>query len=818
MLNAARHAGVPRPLLAGAAAVVACGLAVSGPVLAFPAPAVASSAAGQQPAGSSPVSVAITSVNPQYAEPGKTVRVSGTLTNTSPDPISGLSVQLLSSSSAFDNRSELQQYARGTFTDGSPVLGADTLLSGSLAPHATVTWSVPLNPDEVPISGSFGVYPLAAQVEDASLNTLSVSRTYLPFWPDTKALDPSTQQIAWIWPLIDQPRQGACQGLLNNGLASSLAPGGRLSGLLDAGATYASSAHLTWAIDPALLASVNAMTASYQVSGAACRGNKAHPASQAATTWLDQLKVATSGQPVFLTPYDDADIAALVSNNMNGDLTHSFTEGRAVASKVLGRNFNVTATGGASSLNGTAWPTDGIANYAVLENLAASDQINTVVLDSTTMPPSSPVNYTPSAQSTTPDGVGPPLNVLLSDDTITQILGSADSPSASAATTFSVAQSYLAETAMIAAERPYLARSIVVAPPRSWDPPEDLASQLLSETTSAPWLRTVSLSTLASAKNPTGVVSRQAPTASSNAELGRPLLDQARQLDAEAGALESIGGSSDQAYVTGLNNAVAAAESSAWRGDGAAGLQGSAQAQAAISYLSGQESKVTIFGAPRVTLGGLTGSVPVSVENQLGFPVKVALQATSSGRVTVHQPRRLITVPAGQLEVVKLQVAASTVGSNTLRLSLVTPQGVPLLARTSIIVQATHYGDLALIVIAAALGVFLLTSAARAFRRATRRSRENAAPRDGPDGPAGDSPAGDQGPEPLEPDTLTIKVGNVGPGQRGLPDEPPGPDTVVPGGRTPGQATTQTTAQTPARDRGEATDDYAWAPGQAERR
>jgi Family of unknown function (DUF6049) len=816
MLNAARHAAVPRPLLAGAAAVVACGLALSGPALPFPVPAAAAIAARQQPGGSSPVSVAITSVNPQYAEPGKTVRVSGTLTNTSPDAISGLSVQLLSSSSPFDNRSELQQYARGTFTDGSPVLGADTLLTASLAPHATVNWSVSLNPDEVPISGSFGVYPLAAQVEDADLDTLSVSRTFLPFWPNSKAQDPSAQQqIAWIWPLIDQPRQGACTGLLNNGLASSLAPGGRLGGLLDAGATYASSAHLTWAIDPALLASVNTMTTSYQVSGAACRMNQTHPASQAATTWLDQLKVATSGQPVFLTPYDDADIAALVGNNMNADLTHSFAEGRAVAGKVLGRTFNVTATAGPTSLNGTVWPADGIANYAVLENLAASDQINTVVLDSTTMPPSQQQTYTPSAQSTTPDGVGPPLNVLLSDDTITQILGSADAPSTSAATSFSVAQSYLAETAMIAAERPNLARSIVVAPPRSWDPPAGLADQLLSETTSAPWLRTVSLAALASAKNPTGVVNRQSPTASSNAELGRPLLDQARQLDAQADALESIQASPDQAYVTGLNNAVAAAESSAWRGDGAAGLQGSAQAQAAILYLSGQEGKVTVFGAPRVTLGGLTGSVPVSVQNELGFPVKVALQATSTGRVTVHQPRRVITVPAGQLQVVKLQVAATTVGSNTLRVSLVTPQGVPLQARTSIIVQATHYGDLALIVIAAALGVFLLTSAARAFRRAARRRRENAAPPDGPDGAAGASPAEDHGPERPEPD---IQPSNVGPDQRGLPDEAGGPDTVVPGGRTPGQATTQPTAQTPARDRGEATDDYAWAPGQAERR
>ena len=94
-----------------------------------------------------------------------------------------------------------------------------------------------------------------------------------------------------------------------------------------------------------------------------------------------------------------------------------------------------------------------------------------MVLDSSTMPPSPQQTYTPSAQTSTPDGEGPKLNVLLSDDTITQVLGTANTAADSKAAAFSVAQRYLAETAMIAAERPELPRSIVVAPPRHWDPP-----------------------------------------------------------------------------------------------------------------------------------------------------------------------------------------------------------------------------------------------------------------------------------------------------------------------------------------------------------
>jgi hypothetical protein len=784
-------AAMPRPLLTGVAitAIAGCVLALCG--LALAGGAAADAGGAQQLGGTSPVAVAITSVSPAYAQPGQTVTVSGTVTNTSANPVSGLTVDLFSSGNPFGNRSQLQDYADGDPYDDSPVSGASTGLPGAVGPHATVSWSAPLNPANVPITDTFGVYPLAAAVDSADSTQLAVSRTFLPFWPGTKAQDPTAQQIAWIWPLIDQPRQGVCPGLLNNGLQASLAPGGRLSGLLAAGSSQvASKADLTWAIDPALLANVSTMTGPYQVDRKGCQG-PTRPASHAASAWLAQLKSATADQPVLVTPYDDADIAALTSGNMDADLTTAFTQGRAEASRVLGRSFTPVAGSSSPSMNGTAWPADGVANYAVLENLAAKDQINTVVLDSTTMPPSPPVNYTPSAQTLTADGEGPDLNVLLSDNTITQVLGEANSASTSKATAFSVAQRYLAETAMITAERPNLSRSIVVAPPRSWDPPAGLASELLAETVNAPWLRPASLSQLASAKNPTGEVNRQAPptAATSPAQLPSTLLGQAGQIDQQAALLRSVQVQPDAAYDNSLDNGVMAVESSAWRGGGSALAYGQALAQDTGNYLSAQEGKLTIIGEPRVTLGGLSGTVPVSVANELGFPVRIGLVAGPNARVTVKQSHPTIVVPPGQQEVVKLQVSASAVGSTTLRLSLVNHAGALLPAQASIIVQATHYGDLALVIIAAALGVFLLTSAARAFRR-------------GPDRPEPDR----SGDGPVPDDSR--------PGQRGSPDDQAEPDSVM----SERPTTSQGSAQGRDHDRREATDDYAWAPGQAERR
>jgi hypothetical protein len=787
---------MPRPLLTGcaAAAIAATALTLSGLALSG-SPASAATAqrqsAAQPPAGSAPVSLAITSVSPAYATPSKTVTVSGTLTNTSSTALSGLSIQLLSGS-PFDSRNQLQDYADGSYLGDQPVIGAVTTLTKTLAPRATAGWSVALSPSAVPMAG-FGVYPLAAQAENASFTPLTVSRTFLPFWPGTN--DPQPEDIAWVWPLIDQPRQAICPGLLNNGLEGSLAGGGRLRGLLEAGSTYASSAHLTWAIDPALLANVATMTKPYTVTTPArvrdgeC-GGTSERASQAAISWLKQLKLATAGQPVFVTPYADADIAALIHDGMNADLTRAFSEGRSVASSLLGRSFSASAPASSTNLTGMAWPADGIADYADLENLAASDGIDTVLLDSSTMPPSPTQNYTPTAQTTTPDGVGAPLKVLLSDNTITQIIGSADSAPDSKATAFAVEQRYLAETAMIAAEQPSVARAVVVAPPRRWDPPAGLANDLLAETVHAPWLRPVSLAQLAAVKNPSGQATRQPPRAQSRAELGQPLLSQARQLDQQARLLMSVEQDPDPA----LTYASAAVESSAWRGGGRAGQKGAALAQQLLAYLRSNERELKVLGVQRVTLGGLKGTVPVSISNALSYTVHVKLQAESSGGVTgVGQPRTVI-VPPGEQETFRVAVTATNVGSATLRFRLLTPEGVPFPGVTSMTVQATNYGALVLVIIAAALGVFVLTAGGRALRRARRRLRP------------GPSDPGDQAAEPRD----TGRDPQAAAAEPDWRDEPDEADNVVADGRAAGHAS--------GHDPAEETDDYAWAPGRTDRR
>ena len=703
------------------------------------------------------VSVAITSISPGVARPGHPVTVSGVVSNTTDGAMSGLSVQLRSSGSALISRGDLTNYAAGNLPVDTPVAGAVAQLPGTLNPGATQQWTVSLPVREVGMT-VFGVYPLAAEV-DANGGALDTDYSFLPFWPGKSASGlAGPLQIAWVWPLVGPPQRAACPALLSNSLAASVAGNGRLAGLLAAGSTSAAaSANLTWAIDPGLLASVSAMTQPYSVGGSAtCAGTTREPASKAARAWLATLRSVTAQQDFFVTPYNDVDVAALAHQGMDQDLTHAFGNGRSEARAILGSAQRPAtaatdlARGQASpqaGIGGVAWPAAGMADYGVLGSLAVNGT-GTVILDSTMMPPLGQVNFTPSAVTRTPDGVGAELHVALADDTLTQILGtssartagrSAAAGAATAGASFATEQRFLAETAMIAAEQPSLRRSVVVTPPRQWDPAPGVASALISETVSAPWLSPVSLANLVTANSPAGQVPRQQPPQqlSSQDELGASLLRQVRQLNVRLRLHGSILDPPDGAY---LSKAVAAVESSAWRGASGA-RPASGLLERVSDYLASQERLVQIIEASQVTLGGQSGPVPISITNKLdqAVTVRLSVQAPNDGRVTILPYKATVTIGAGQQRTIPVKVKAAAAGTTTLKLSLLTPGGTPLPGTaTTLTVNATHFGTLALVIIGIAVAVFAATSAGRAFRRG-RRPRGGAEPADPEGGPSEDT-------------------------------------------------------------------------------
>jgi hypothetical protein len=724
-------------LAAGVLAGLALPAALAGPAAASPVHVAAAHAStghastgqSRRAAGRS-VSVSITSVNPPYATAGRKVTVSGSLTNGSPAPLSGVTVQLLSSSTAFSDTDQLQQYAgNGGLIPDEPEQGALAKVRGTLRPGATVRWTAVLPVNEVHMT-VFGVYPLAAQATSTAGLPIAASRTFLPYWPPGKAARPQRDKISWLWPLIDSPDQGPCLGrqgrgqLLNNHLAASLGSGGRLAGLLSAGSSAAGqAAQLTWVVDPELLSSAQTMTRPYQVSADSdCGHATARPASAAAATWLAGLRSAVSGQPAFVTPYADVDIAGLTRQNLDGDVQRAFTEGRSAAAKILGRSFAPTAAASGSQsaaalTTAAAWPADGLANYTMLELLAAVNGIRTVVLSSSAMPPKQQWSYTPSEVTTTPDFEGGDMHVLLADSTLTQVLQSVTATSDPRGAAFAARQRFLAETAMIAAQAPNLSRAIVVAPPRRWDPPAGLASGLLDETDSAPWLSPVSAGSLAAARHTPGQVQRQQPDSVGSRLLGRSLLLGVRAADRGVQLAESIRMTPDPQ----LYRAVAGIESSAWRGSAAAQRRARPLLHRVTTYVSRQLNGVSLVGASTITLGGQKGDIPVAIDNRLSYPVQVRVQLTYSepanGGFAILTPPGLIKVKANTVMTTKVKVQAASVPT-TITMRLLAPDRQPL-PRPSVnmTVQATHFGTFALIILAAALGIFVITSATRAIRK-----------------------------------------------------------------------------------------------------
>jgi hypothetical protein len=709
ILRKAAVFAVPAAILAG---TLAGGLASAGPAQASPA----------ERASAGHLSVTINAMSPSYAAPGATVRLSGTVTNGTRQTKAGLDVRLFTSASHFIARDRMDAYvSRGVASDLIPA-GNPFYVSASLRPGTTASWTASFQADTQGIT-SFGVYGVTAQLQDPAGNVISADQTLLPFWPGSRvAALARPLKISWLWPLIGQPQQKVCTATLaSNDLAGDLGPAGRLSALLDAGASHP-GAQLTWVIDPALLSDVSTMTRRYQVGGqATCTGAAPQPASTAAARWLAGLRKVTPDQPTVFTPYANVDMSALVHQGLTRNLATAYQTGAAVADSVLPRTFG----------HNVAWPPGGTADLSLLTNLAATEHVGTVVLNSSQMPPvNANAVFRPDDAVASLRVAGLPMNVLLSDNTLTGVLRAGNTSSGILAknTEFAVRQRFLAETAMIAAEAPDSRRTIVVAPPGGWSPSEALASDLLGETTTAPWLTPTQLTSLSSAADTERAVPRHSPpdSGASPGELSRGYLSAVRDVGDRLGVYQSMLYRPAAAYTRSLNEALLATQSAAWRGNGQP--RGAALTRGLSDYVTSAEHKVRIIGSAQVPMGGASGLVPVTIENGLHQAIRVRVVATvvkTTGRtsqLTIGHFQDVVTIPPqSPSSPVRLPVSSAPQGSTRVSLSLTSVNGTPLpYTEKSLTVQSTRYGRAILFLIGAAIGVFVLTSLYRAVRRRLR--------------------------------------------------------------------------------------------------
>ncbi|WP_068276098.1 glycoprotein [Aldersonia kunmingensis] len=232
-----------------------------------------------------------------------------------------------------------------------------------------------------------GVYPMLLNVngtpEYGDAARLDDARFLLPVLglpPVPTADDPDAAKavaaptdapvaMTMLWPLADRPRIAAGQPgsldqpirLVDDGLATSLASGGRLDGLVAAleyaigpntemGSRIAEGTCL--AIDPDLLVTVSSMTRGYLVvedpadpTGPAHEGAGA----AAATQWLDRVRALAGGLCTVALPFAQVDVVGLETVHNEALEADALDSGPDVVDRVLG----------ITSVRGVVWPDSG---------------------------------------------------------------------------------------------------------------------------------------------------------------------------------------------------------------------------------------------------------------------------------------------------------------------------------------------------------------------------------------------------------------------------------------------------------------------------
>jgi hypothetical protein len=280
---------------------------------------------------------------------------------------------------------------------------------------------------------------------------------------------------------------------------------------------------------------------------------------------------------------------------------------------------------------------------------------------------------------------------------------------------------------MIDAELPSSERSLVVAPPTDWDPSAAEANALLSIThgDGAPWLHPTGMSTLATAAanlpSTTQVPAKQV----SHSELSDDYLSKVATVQASLSVFKDLLYKPPARQVDSLDAALAALESSAWRRQGSFG--GWLALGRLSSYLQDSEKKVQMIASKKILLAGQSGVTPVSVRNDLQWPIQVQVTAITppGSQLQVGDFNRLLMVQAGKTNTKRISVHSAMIGTATVQLQLATQNGSPLGTAQPLSVEVTRFGRSLLLLIGGALGILVLTSAYRLRRKRLAGAKNN---------------------------------------------------------------------------------------------
>lgn len=676
----------------------------SAPPSATPA-AVPGPSAGVLPPDESYVDLEIEVVEPAVPQPGDTLRLAGTVTNTGDESLANVNALLRHNASPLQSRSEL------TLLDEDPTLlwgirpGSPFFepLTEALAPGESIEFQLETTLDvfcPAPDNGADpclalqfpGVYvtgvdimatePAGARVQAGTALTL------LPWLVEPEQPVP----VAMLWPLATTPTLLA-DGTLTSTGGSAFGPVGSARTLLKA----PGDAPVTWIVDPDLLDTADAVA-----SGDG-------PNAAAAASWLQELRTATAGRDSWLLPYAVPDLAAFEPDTAIGLAATSMRLTRSSADRLPG------------ATPGLSWPASATASA-----LTALDQAG-----------ATPVVLSGAVT----DATGPWTAVQHDDSRFTALLTDPglDATIRDATRSVDLRQRWLAETALAALDPGHDGRPLVTGPPPGWHPDLQLATGLIEAWTATPWVEPVALGAIDGEPSGTATIAGTAdeavePDAAGDAEnageagdagdvgdagdaAGAPALpaetaDAAAELRAAAEQYETL--LAEPAGAEGYDRAAVRAASATWRLDPEAA---NSYAEQIIEDLRSRLDQVSLAVPPTVTLSSNTGAFPVNVVNELDVPVTVQLELASSNpdRMSVEQVTRR-RIEAQETAIVQVTAEAVANGRVRVDMQLATTDGVPLGDAEYTVVNATNYGIIGWFLIAGAALLFAIGFAWRMLR------------------------------------------------------------------------------------------------------
>jgi hypothetical protein len=728
--------------------------------------ATAPEAPAKAASGSRTASLSLDTLTPRIPAKGDTVTVTGTVTNDGRSTITGparIAVHV-GSGGPLPTRSALNSAATrvdyNSAQDGYEINGQTVDVPDLPAGHST-PFSI-----KIPVSslglGASGVYMLGISLDGRDSaepwdHVLGIKRTFLPWYADGGSAKSS--QISYLWPLIDRPHIAASGDsdsqqsplFLDDDLAQELKPGGRLGRMVD----LARNLQVTWVIDPDLLATVEAMTKPYRVAGPG--GDTTHTTpgtgSAVANAWLNSLKSAVAGAQVVALPFGDPDIASLAH------------QGKGVAS-----NLRLLSTGtalgkttvdnilGTRSTTDVAWPVDGAIDPSIV-SVARSGGAHQIITRSDSLRESESLDYTPNAAR--PIGGG--MTAVVSDASLsTAFDGSLSKPQDANL----AIQDFLAQTLMITMQAPDKQRTIVVAPQRTPTVAQATAmADAITATDAGSWASTIDFGTAAKAHpdpraNHKVPSSRAYPNSLRKQELSSTTFDQIHLDQLNLNGFVIILTIKDRVTVP-FRNAMLRAMSTGWRGD----PHGEAVYRNAIGvYLQNLMGAVRILDKHQLTLSGRSGTIPITVKNDLNQPITGLVLRLTSGiniRLKIHNPDQPISIGAGHTRTLKFQTTASANGPAQISAGLYTQNGALYGSNNGAIsfkVKITNVTDLVMLIIAAGL-LLLVLAGVRIYRQ---RKRQAAADH-GSNGGGGDDGTQNDGTDPGQPGDPAADTGQESP-------------------------------------------------------